>query len=110
MLKCFLHVGYDTQRERLLARLDKPDKHWKFNPGDVDERARWSDYQQAYADALENCNTEHAPWYVIPSDDKTYRNWAVGELLRRTLADLDPQYPSPPLDIPTLRERLAPPH
>ncbi len=110
VLKCFLHIGYDTQRERLLARLDKPDKHWKFNPGDVEERARWSDYQQAYADALENCNTEHAPWYVIPSDDKTYRNWAVGELLRRTLADLDPQYPSPPLDIPTLRERLAPPH
>jgi PPK2 family polyphosphate:nucleotide phosphotransferase len=110
VLKCFLHVGYDTQRERLLARLDNPEKHWKFNPGDVDERARWSDYQQAYADVLENCNTDHAPWYVVPSDDKTYRNWAVGELLRRTLADLDPQYPSPPLDIPTLRERLAPPH
>ncbi|HEU5266875.1 MAG TPA: PPK2 family polyphosphate kinase, partial [Jatrophihabitans sp.] len=110
VLKCFLHVGYDMQRERLLARLDDATKHWKFNPGDIDERARWSDYQQAYADVLEKCNTPHAPWYVVPSDDKGYRNWAVGELLRRTLRDLDPQYPSPPLDIPRLRERLAPPH
>jgi PPK2 family polyphosphate:nucleotide phosphotransferase len=110
IVKCFLNVGYDTQRERLLARLDTPDKRWKFNVGDVDERALWSDYQVAYAEMLEKCSTPRAPWYVVPSDDKTYRNWAVGELLRKTLLDLDPHYPSPALDIPTLRTRLAPPH
>jgi PPK2 family polyphosphate:nucleotide phosphotransferase len=110
MLKCFLHISYDMQRERLLARLDEPDKHWKFNPGDIDERALWGDYQAAYAEMLEKCSTPHAPWYVVPSDDKAYRNWAVGELLRRTLRDLDPQYPTPPLDISDLRARLAAPH
>jgi PPK2 family polyphosphate:nucleotide phosphotransferase len=109
VLKCFLHIGFDTQRERLLARLDDPDKHWKFKEKDVEERARWSDYQAAFSDMLERCNTEHAPWYVVPSDHKKYRNWAVGELLRETLADLDPHYPRPDLDVDALRARLAPP-
>ena len=60
----------------------------------------WSDYQAAYSDMLEKCNTAQAPWYIVPSDSKKYRNWAVGELLRETLVDLDPQYPDPALDIP----------
>jgi PPK2 family polyphosphate:nucleotide phosphotransferase len=110
VLKCFLNISFETQRTRLLARLDDPDKHWKFNEGDVDERARWSDYQAAYSEMLERCNTPLAPWYIVPSDHKKYRNWAVGELLRETLADLDPKYPRPALDVPTLRSRLAPPH
>jgi PPK2 family polyphosphate:nucleotide phosphotransferase len=110
VLKCFLNISFDTQRDRLLARLDDPDKHWKFNEGDIDERARWSDYQVAYSDMLEKCNTTHAPWYVVPSDHKKYRNWAVGELLRETLVELDPTYPQPPLDVPALKARLAPPH
>ena len=110
VLKVFLHVGYDTQRDRLLARLDDPEKHWKFNEKDLDERARWSEYQAAYSDLLERCNTSTAPWFVVPSDAKRYRNWAVGELLRETLEALDPQYPDPGLDVPRLKARLAPPH
>jgi PPK2 family polyphosphate:nucleotide phosphotransferase len=110
VLKIFLNVSFDTQRERLLARLHNPDKHWKFNEADIDERARWSDYQAAYSDALERCNTVHAPWHVVPSDHKKYRNWAVGELLREMLEELGPKYPQPPLDVPRLMTRLAPPH
>jgi PPK2 family polyphosphate:nucleotide phosphotransferase len=110
VVKCFLHISYDTQRERLLARLENPDKHWKFNEDDLAERARWSDYQLAFGDMLETCNTAHAPWYVVPSDHKKYRNWAVGQLLHETLAELDPQYPRPALDIAALKARLAPPH
>jgi len=110
VLKVFLHVSYDKQRERLLRRLDKPDKHWKFNEGDIAERARWDDYQAAYDTVLARTSTDAAPWYVVPADHKTYRNWAVAELLRETLVELDPQYPQPELDIPALRARLAPPH
>jgi polyphosphate kinase 2 (PPK2 family) len=110
VLKCFLNISFDTQRERLLRRLERADKHWKFNVADLDERARWADYQAAFADMLEQCNTDVAPWYVIPSDSKKYRNWAVGELLRETLIDLDPHWPQPALNIPELKARLAPPH
>jgi PPK2 family polyphosphate:nucleotide phosphotransferase len=110
IVKCFLHISYDTQRERLLARLDNPAKHWKFNEADIDERGRWDDYQAAYADVLEQCNQPDAPWYVIPGDDKKYRNWLVGALLREVFRELDPQYPRPPLDVPALKARLAPPN
>ncbi|WP_375388684.1 PPK2 family polyphosphate kinase, partial [uncultured Amnibacterium sp.] len=91
VLKVFLNVSYDMQRERLLARLDRPDKHWKFNEGDIDERARWDDYQAAYGAVLERTSTDVAPWYVVPADHKSYRNWAVAQLLRETLEELDPQ-------------------
>jgi len=110
VLKVALNVGYDKQRERLLARLDDPEKHWKFNEQDLDERARWSEYQAAYSDLLERCNTPAAPWFVVPADSKKYRNWAVGELLRETLEELDPKFPQPALDVPRLKARLAPPH
>ena len=110
VLKCFLNISFDTQRARLLARLDDPDKHWKFNPADLDERALWSEYQLAFETMLERCNTAHAPWYLVPSDHKKYRNWAIGELLRETLQELDPQWPRPSLDVHALRARLAPPH
>jgi PPK2 family polyphosphate:nucleotide phosphotransferase len=109
LVKCFLHISYETQRERLLARLDKPDKHWKFNEADIDERAYWSSYQAAYADALGACNSADAPWYVIPSDRKKYRNWLVAELLREVFEELDPQYPHPDLDVDALKARLARP-
>ena len=110
VLKVALNVGYDKQRERLLARLDDPEKHWKFNEQDLDERARWSEYQAAYSDLLERCNTPAAPWFVVPADSKKYRNWAVGELVRETLEQLDPKFPQPALDVPRLKARLAPPH
>ncbi len=107
VVKCMLHISKDEQRERLLARLDDPTKHWKFNPGDIDERARWDDYQQAYEIALERCNTDVAPWYVVPSDRKWYRNWAIAALLLEHLQQLDPQWPSPDFDIDEQKARLA---
>jgi PPK2 family polyphosphate:nucleotide phosphotransferase len=110
IVKCFLHISYDEQRERLLARLDDPDKHWKFNEADIDERARWADYQAAYEDAIRRCSTEAAPWYVVPADRKWYRNWAVASLLAETLEEMDPTYPRPELDVEDLTRRLAPPH
>jgi PPK2 family polyphosphate:nucleotide phosphotransferase len=70
VIKCFLHISKDKQRDRLLARLDDPAKHWKFNPHDIDERASWDDYTRAYEIALQRCNTDAAPWHVIPSDRK----------------------------------------
>jgi PPK2 family polyphosphate:nucleotide phosphotransferase len=110
LIKCFLNVSYDEERERLLARLDDPTKHWKFDEADIAERRRWPDYQRAYAAALAATSTDHAPWYAIPSDRKWYRNWAIGTILLETLRDLDPQYPVKELDIPRLKEALAPPN
>lgn len=106
VVKCFLHVSRDVQAERLLARLDDPRKYWKYEPGDVDERGYWADYQQAYADALRRCSTIGAPWHVIPSDRKWYRNWAVAALLEEKLAELDPQYPPADFDIEAERRRI----
>lgn len=108
IVKCFLHISYETQRQRLLARLDDPDKHWKFNVGDIEERGYWGEYVSAYEAALEKCNTPQAPWYIVPADDKEYRNWAVGELLREVLEELNPQYPRPKLDLKKLRKQLEP--
>jgi PPK2 family polyphosphate:nucleotide phosphotransferase len=110
IVKCFLHISFDTQRERLLARLDNPDKHWKFNEADIDERQLWPAYQVAYERALRATSTAAAPWYVIPSDRKWYRNWAVGQLLRERMDDLGLEYPVVDLDVDQLRARLAPPN
>ncbi len=95
IVKCFLHVSKEEQRERLQARLDHPTKLWKFNKGDLDERKLWDDYQRAYEDALTRCNTEHAPWHIIPADRKWNRNLIVSSLLRKTLEGMDPQFPEP---------------
>jgi PPK2 family polyphosphate:nucleotide phosphotransferase len=96
--KCFLHISKEEQKERLQARLDEPDKHWKFNPDDLKERARWPEYVEAYEAALSWCSTEHAPWYVIPADKKWYRNYAVTRLLVETLASLDLRLPAVTFD------------
>jgi len=106
ILKCMLHISAETQKERLLARLDDPTKQWKFKPGDVDERGYWPAYQAAYELALERCNTEVAPWYVVPSDHKWFRNWAVARLLHDALSDLDLDWPAPDYDVAEQRERL----
>lgn len=108
IVKCMLHISADEQRQRLLARLDDPTKQWKFKPGDVDERARWDDYRAAYETALERCNTAAAPWYVVPSDKKWYRNWAIGHLLLDALRSLDLGWPTPDYDVAEQRARLAP--
>jgi polyphosphate kinase 2 (PPK2 family) len=106
LIKCMLHISADEQRERLLARLDDPTKQWKFKPGDVDERARLDDYQAAYATALERCNTDVAPWYVVPSDRKWYRSWAIAQLLLETLRSLDLDWPAPDYVVAEQRARL----
>jgi PPK2 family polyphosphate:nucleotide phosphotransferase len=106
VIKCFLHISPKEQRRRLLKRLDRPDKHWKFSPSDIDDRALWPAFQEAYGIALERCSTPYAPWHVIPSDHKWYRNWAVGRLLLEHLRALDPQYPKADFDIAECRRRL----
>ncbi len=107
LVKCMLHISADAQHERLARRLAKPDKYWKYNPGDLDERARWSDYREAYETALERTNTEIAPWYVVPSDRKWFRNLAVGELLLAALRGMNPQWPAADFDIEVEQRRLA---
>ena len=99
-VKCFLHISKDEQRKRLQARLADPTKRWKFNPQDIEERKYWDDYVAAYEDALTRCNTKHAPWHIIPSDTKWYRNLLVSQLLLETLERMDPQFPpaDPALD------------
>ena len=106
VIKCMLHVSPEEQKERLLDRLEDPTKYWKYNPGDVDERYHWDAYREAYQIALERTNTPHAPWYVVPSDRKWYRNWAVSALLAETLEELAPQYPPPTYDVATERRRV----
>ena len=93
VVKCFLHVSKEEQRERLQARLDNPHKRWKFAKSDLDERLLWDEYQEAYTAAVEKCSTKHAPWHVIPSDRKWYRNLVVSRLLLDTLEAMDPQIP-----------------
>jgi PPK2 family polyphosphate:nucleotide phosphotransferase len=107
VLKCMLHISPVEQAERLLARLDDPAKGWKYNPGDLDARAKWPAYAEAYADALRHCDTDTAPWYVVPSDRKWYRNWVVAALLAETLTDVDPRFPQPTFDVDAERARLA---
>lgn len=106
-VKVCLHISPDEQKARLLERLARTDKHWKYRPGDVDERARWDDYMAAYADAITRCSTDAAPWYVVPADRKWYRNWAVGQLLLETLRDLNPSYPAADFDVKTEKVRVA---
>ncbi len=106
VVKVFLHISYEQQRRRLLARLDNPDKHWKFNPGDIDERGLWPAYQKAYEIALERCSTADAPWYLVPADRKWYRDWAVSTLLLEQLEALDPRYPPGDFDVEECRRRL----
>jgi PPK2 family polyphosphate:nucleotide phosphotransferase len=95
VVKCFLHISKEEQKRRLIARLENPMKHWKYNPADVDERAYWTDYQQAYSDALRKCNTEAAPWYVVPADRRWYRNWAITTILAEQLEQMALTWPIP---------------
>ncbi|MCT2085369.1 polyphosphate kinase 2 family protein [Microbacterium enclense] len=107
VVKVMLHISKDEQRERLADRLDRPDKHWKYNPSDVDERALWDEYMDAYQVALERTSTPIAPWHVVPADRKWYARLAVQQLLLDALADIDPQWPAADYDIATEKQRLA---
>lgn len=98
IIKCFIHISKEEQKERFQDRLNEPDKTWKFNPGDLVERARWDDYQDAYEKALKATSTKHAPWYVVPADSKTNRNLLISRLLLKTLKKMDLQHPSAPAE------------
>jgi PPK2 family polyphosphate:nucleotide phosphotransferase len=106
LVKVFLHISSEEQKARLLARLDDPTKHWKFNPGDVGERQHWDDYTRAYADALAKCSTEYAPWYVVPADRKWYRDFAITSLLVEALTAMAPSYPPAAFDVDEQRARV----
>jgi len=103
IIKFYLHISKEEQRERLQARLDDPHKNWKFEPGDLDTRKLWDEYHEAYQDAICNCSTSYAPWYVIPADRKWFRNWAISEIIVRTLKDLKLEIPRPKVDVSQYR-------
>jgi len=98
-LKCMLFISPAEQKERLLARLAEPDKHWKYRPGDVDDRLMWKDFMQAYQVALTRCSTDTAPWYVIPADRKWHRDWLLTQMVAETLREMNPQYPATTFDV-----------
>lgn len=106
IVKVMMHISYQEQGERLMERLERPDKHWKFTPGDVDERLHWDAYMEAYDRALAATSTEHAPWTVIPADRKWYARIAVQQLLRDALERIDPQWPSAGYDVEEQIRRL----
>ncbi|MAT34964.1 MAG: polyphosphate kinase [Ponticaulis sp.] len=95
ILKFMLHISPETQAERLKSRLAEPHKRWKFNPGDLEDRKLWPEFMDAYDDMVERCSTDHAPWYVVPSDSKSRRNAMIARIVRRKLEQMDPQYPDP---------------
>jgi len=99
ILKFFLHISKEEQKERLQDRVDDPRKRWKFNPGDLEERAWWDDYMEAYEIAIRRCSAPWAPWYVIPADRNWYRNAIVARIVRKTLEGLDLKYPKPAADL-----------
>ena len=100
IVKVFLHIDRDEQRKRLQERLDDPSKRWKFSLGDLAERKLWDKYQEAYEDALTRCNTEYAPWHIVPANSKWRRNLTVSRIVRETLEKMAPQFPTadPALD------------
>jgi PPK2 family polyphosphate:nucleotide phosphotransferase len=100
ILKFFLHISREEQRTRFQARVDDPEKRWKFRFGDLESRTRWADYVAAYEEALSRCSTPWAPWYVIPADRKWFRNLAVAQIVADTIEDLDPRFPEPADPIP----------
>jgi PPK2 family polyphosphate:nucleotide phosphotransferase len=107
IVKCMLHISADEQKARLAERLANPEKHWKFNPGDLDERAHWPAYREAYEIALERTGTDIAPWHVVPADKKWFRNLAVGQILLDTLRGLDLRWPVADFDVAAASARLA---
>jgi PPK2 family polyphosphate:nucleotide phosphotransferase len=99
ILKFFLHISRQEQKERLEARLRDPSKNWKFDPRDLAERKLWNDYEAAYEEALRECSTEHAPWYIVPADRKWFRNWVISDIIVRTLQAMKLKYPPAPEGI-----------
>ncbi|HFC12496.1 MAG TPA: polyphosphate kinase 2 family protein [Anaerolineae bacterium] len=103
ILKFYLHISKDEQKERLQARLDTPEKRWKFDAGDLKQRARWDDYMTAFEDVFRYTSTEYAPWYVIPADQKWYRNYAITKIVVEKLRELNPRFPEAQAGIENLQ-------
>ena len=103
ILKFYLHISKKEQAERFQARLDDPRKNWKFSLHDLEKRKKWDDYMVAYEDALNRCTTEWAPWYVIPSDQKWYRNLAIAKVIVETIRRLNPTFPKTKIDLSNVR-------
>lgn len=106
ILKFFLHISRKEQRERLIDRLEDPTENWKFRAGDLDDRRQWSAFTAAYRDALRKCSTKWAPWYVVPADSKTVRNYLITRTLNTTIRRLRPKYPRARPDVLALRKRI----
>lgn len=106
IIKVMLHISHAEQGARLMERLERPDKHWKYNPGDVDERARWPEYMAAYQTVLSRTSTDEAPWFVVPANRKWYARLAVQALLLEVLESIDPQWPVADFDVALEKERL----
>ena len=107
IIKVMLHISRDEQKARLAERLERPDKHWKYNPGDVDERQYWDGYMDAYREAIERTSTDDAPWYVVPADRKWYARLAVHTLLLDALRSFDLEWPKAEFDVEVEKKRLA---
>ncbi len=107
IVKVMLHISPEEQKSRLMERLERPDTHWKYNPGDVDERLVWPEYMRAYQTVFERTSTEIAPWHVVPANRKWYARLAVQELLLAALEDIDPQWPVADFDVEVEKKRLA---
>ena len=107
LIKVMLQISSDEQKSRLAARLDDPAKHWKFNPGDIDERGRWDAYQEAYQVALTRTSTDAAPWYVVPANRKFYARIAVQRLLLDALTSFELQWPVASFDVEAEKKRLS---
>lgn len=99
IVKVFLHISKEEQKQRLQERLDDPEKHWKFDPADLAAREQWDAYQRAYEDAIGATNADHAPWYIVPADSKTHRNLIVANLLLETMQDMKLSWPAPKADL-----------
>ena len=107
-VKICLHISNEEQRQRLLARLNTPEKRWKFSLNDIKERGLWDEYQEAFNMLLTRCSTPTAPWYIVPADDKPFRDWAVSRILLETLRAMNPRVPMPKLNVPSLIRQLPP--
>jgi PPK2 family polyphosphate:nucleotide phosphotransferase len=106
VLKFLLHISHQEQRERLLARLEDPEKYWKFNAGDLEERELWDEYTEAYVEMLQRTSTAVAPWYLVPADEKRVRDVLVARAVIDTLERMNPRYPGPPPDLEALRQAV----
>jgi PPK2 family polyphosphate:nucleotide phosphotransferase len=102
IVKVFLHISKEEQRERLQERLDDPNKQWKFDPNDIEQRKKWNEYQRAYEQAIRETDQPHAPWYIVPANSKTHRNLVIASLLLETLEGMDLSFPPPHPDLSSL--------